>query len=94
MQSNAFLQHISTSLPKLLRFRCQYRGRKRRPPQRDFRTMDRGWCPLFEGRAPSRADHLHEFRKAMGIGIFIDSSTAFYSKFQKRDSPLVVQELQ
>jgi len=30
----------------------------------------------------------------MGIGIFIDSGTAFYSKFQKRDSPLVVQELQ
>jgi hypothetical protein len=56
--------------------------------------MDRGWCPLFEGRAPSRADHLHEFRQAKGIGIFIDSSTAFYSKFQKRDSPLVVQELQ
>jgi len=49
---------------------------------------------FFEGRAPSRANHLHEFRKAMGIGIFIDSSTAFYSKFQKRDSPLVVQELQ
>jgi hypothetical protein len=40
-----------------------------------------------------RSGH-HELRKVMGTSKLIDSSTAFLFEGPKRDSPLVMQELQ